>query len=599
MSNSRNYLIAVLILLCLSAKSANATLIQILHTNDLHAAMETFGAPNPQEQEYGGWAQLKATMDGLTSDASAHGIETIKLDAGDYTEGSSFYFSDHGKNVIRAFQHLGYDATAMGNHDWLMGADAMEELYRDLPFPFPVLSANTKITRRLPNLSQQIQPTTQIVKSGIKIGIFGLSTDEQLYSWIPSVESRKRDMRIKDYRDEVFEDDSEAGTRIVPGIANTMIQRLRAENDVVIGLTHIGYEEDKMLAANSEGLDLIVGGHSHTFLQTPTLIQDRDGKDVPIVQTGFNGKYIGKIILDVREDHSVKLISYDLIPVLNQSAKDPVMESLVKNANGGRKSLFGNRLNEVIGTSDERLVSGDAGPTAFSKFVVDSMRDVTGAEVAIDVGAFHGNTPQPAGPVTRLNLMEMYPRKFESDQNEGLYIYEASVPGLILKIGLDYAVRFGMYVGTSGLTYDLGRLSDYEYAKLRKQYAGTVDENIVTPFFPMNIKVGGYPLKSLHWYDTVAPESLVRGAWGITSLSKLVLRRGHATAHTIWDAMNFYLLKTGKIPAMARIPGPNPWSPEIHSPRSMIGDIVRQSLTEMPRARDALTTESPQVPTSP
>jgi 2',3'-cyclic-nucleotide 2'-phosphodiesterase (5'-nucleotidase family) len=581
MWNCRTFIIAIVSLLCFTAGKSHATLIQILHTNDLHASMETFGAPDGDEKEYGGWAQLKATLDRLTAEARAKGMETLKLDAGDYTEGTSFYFADQGKHTIRAYQHLGYDACAMGNHDWLMGADEMDSVYENNPFPFPVLSGNTKINKRLKNLKQQILPYTQIVKAGVKIGIFGLSTDEPLYSWIPSIDSHKNDMKIKDYRDEVYEDDSEAGTRVVPGIANTLIQNLRQDNDVVIGLTHIGYEEDKMLAAGSQGLNLVVGGHSHTFLQSATLIKDRDGNPVPIVQTGFNGKYIGKIILDVEPNHQVTMVSYDLIPVFHSDPQDPVLAKDVQDAEVSRNAQFGARLNEVIGTSDDRLVSGDAGPTAFSKFVVDAMKDVTGAEVALDVGAFHGNTPQPAGQVTRLNLMEMYPRKFELSQNEGLYIYQGMVPGILFKIGLSYSIRYGMYVSASGLSYDIEKLSDQDFTKLKKKYAGTADEHIVTPYFPTHFKINGIPLRDFHWYNTVAPESLVRGAWGLSSLTKLVIRDGHPTPHTFWDAMNFYLLKTGNIPHMDAAAKPNPWSPEIHSPHLMMANLIRQSVTEL------------------
>jgi len=77
----------------------------------------------------------KVVMDQLTLDAKSKGIETVRLDAGDFTEGSVYYFSDHGKSVIRAFQQMGYDAAAMGNHDWLMGAASMGRFVWRNAFP--------------------------------------------------------------------------------------------------------------------------------------------------------------------------------------------------------------------------------------------------------------------------------------------------------------------------------------------------------------------------------------------------------------------------------------------------------------------------------
>lgn len=562
------------------AISSHATLIQILHTNDLHAAVETYGAPDTNELEYGGWAQLKAVMDKLTADAKAQGIETVKLDAGDFTEGTSFYFQNAGAAVIRAYQHLGYDASAMGNHDWLMGAEDMDTLYGNNPFPFPVLSANVKIDKSLVNLRGQIVPSTQIERSGIKIGIFGLSTDEDLYGWIPSVNSKKNAMKIQDYRMQVTPGDGESGTRLTPGIANTQIQKLREDNDVVIALTHIGFEEDRFLAANSQGLDLIIGGHSHTFLTEPSKVLDKDENAVPIVQTGFNGKYVGKILLDVKDGERPKFVSYELIPVIRSGAKDSALDHEIQAMHTLRKDQFGNRLDEVIGYSEDRLVSGDGGPTSFSKFAADSLYEVEDTDFSLDIGSFHGNTPQPAGPVTRLNLMEMYPRKFETDQNEGLYVYKADIPGFLISIGLKYVIRFGLYVEMHGVTYDMNKMSDHQYEKEKTKFAGTPDERLLTKFFPSNIQIKGEPLHNFKWYTLSAPESLVRGALSLSPFMKLLIHRAHPTSHTIWDAMNFHLLKIHKIEEVPMPLVDSPWSQGIHVPRSFMSGLMSQSISE-------------------
>ena len=567
---------------------AEAKLIQVLHTNDLHAALETEGAPKEGEPEYGGWAQLKKAMDAATLQASLNGIESIRLDAGDFTEGSTFYFPNHGAGVIQAFQHLGYDAVVMGNHDWLMGARSLDDLYGEKPFPFPVLSANIKIQSGLKNLTKTILPSTQLIRNGIKIGVFGLSTDEALYSWIPRVNSKKREMKIQDYRDDIYEDDGESGTRIYPGIANQLIEKLRAENDVVIGLTHIGLDEDQLLAANSRGLDLIVGGHSHSLLEKPSFTNDLDGKKVPIVQVGMNGKYFGKMILNIEPGQRPQLISYELVPVLRNDAKDALVENDVNAAKNQRNTQFGNEMNRVVGISEDRLVSGAVGPTAFSKFVVDSMRDTAQADVGIDVGAFHGSAAQAAGPVTRLNLIEMYPRKFERDQNQGLYVYEAKVPGILIRIGLNYAVRFGTHLEMSGVTYDLEKISPEKYKELKDKYADSSAENIVTPYRVRNIKVGGKPLKGLYWYKVAAPESLVRGAFGVSIFTHLVIRQAKPTHFTLWEAMIAYLHKTRLIPKREVDLGPNPWAAQISSHRSILQDFVIQSVDEL---KEAVTSE--------
>lgn len=539
--------VTLLLSLIAMTSAAEAKVIQILHTNDLHAALKTAGAPRADEPEFGGWAQIKTVMDRLTASAQQEGIETIRLDAGDFFEGTTLYFPDHGKSVLKAFQHMGYDAAALGNHDWLMGARSLDRAFGESPFSFPILSANVKISNSLPNLKKQLVPTTQIERDGVKIGVVGLSTDEALYKWITRIDSKKKELQIVDYRDEEHPDGI-YGDGV--GIANKKISELRRDNDVVIALTHLGYQEDQDLAAHSQGLDLIIGGHSHTMLESMNQTEDRDGRLVPIVQTGYNGKFIGRILLDIADDKTVQVLTYELVQIPNDTAKDPTILAAVNEAHDKVQKLYTPaRLNEVIGKTEVRLISGEGGPTAYSKFVVDAMKDITGADIGLDIGAFHGNTPQAAGDITRLKLMEMYPRKFEVEQNEGLYVYQARIPGWIIALGLKYAVKFGTFLSFSGLTFDVETLTDEQYDAEKQSLvrSDSMKQYSLTPYRASGILVNGEPLRMFRSYTVAMPESLLRGAWGISSLTKLVITGGHPTPHTIWDAMNHYLYKVKTI----------------------------------------------------
>ena len=148
----------VLTLLWFFISSSQASVIQILHTNDLHASLRTAGAPAKGEKERGGWAQLKTRMDQLSREAHEKGIETIRLDAGDFIEGTLDYFPDHGRSVLQAFQAIGYDAATLGNHEWLMGARGLNTSLEKAPFPFPILSANARINPALHGLKRTITP---------------------------------------------------------------------------------------------------------------------------------------------------------------------------------------------------------------------------------------------------------------------------------------------------------------------------------------------------------------------------------------------------------------------------------------------------------
>ncbi len=523
-----SYILSAIILTATFALPCEAKIIQILHTNDLHASLTTAGAPASGEAEFGGWAQIKAKMDSLTQEASAKGISTLRVDAGDFSEGTTYYFPDSGKGVLAAFQSMGYDAATLGNHDWLMGARDLDRTLGEQPFSFPLLSANIKVASTLKNIHQQIVPTTQIIKDGIKIGLMGLSTDEAFYRWITAVNSNKNDMKILPF----FDINDRKDPDYTPGLASRLVADLRKQNDIVIALTHIGYGQDQRLAAQTPGIDLIIGGHSHTFLESLQEIDDPEGRSVPIVQTGVNGHSIGRILIDVEPNQRAKVISYELVPVFHQEVQDENVARSIASADQKLESLYGHQqLYEVLGHADNLIVPDDLGPNSFGQFAVDAMKDRLGTQVAIDLGEFHGVTPQAAGVVTRRTLMELYPRKFETAQNGGLYVYRAKIPGIALLFAAKYAVKSGVYLSFSGLTYDVvpARNGDpYSYRAKR-------------------IRINGKRVCLFCDYSAAVPESLIRGAYGITSLSKLLFQKGSPSQFTIWNAMESYLKKTGTI----------------------------------------------------
>lgn len=553
----------IALILCFGThQPAHSAVIQILHTNDLHAALNTAGAPKPAAPEVGGWAQIKTLMDQLEQQAQSAGMETIRLDAGDFLEGTLEYFAQNGAPVLRAYQALEFDATALGNHDWLMGARGLNELLGSAPFSTPLLAANIKVHRRLQHLKQQLRPSTVIEKNGIKIGVVGLTTNEAFYKWIPRVGSKKNDMRIRDYWDLEPIPGRDDGEAPIPGIANQEIDRLAPQTDAVIALTHIGFGNDVALVQQSQNLDLVVGGHSHTFLETLRVEPNRDGREVPIVQTGYNGRNIGRVLIEILPGQPARVLSTELVPVPIETPRDPVVQTAIQKVDQALKTQyqkdFGpDYLDEPLGKSEVRLVPGRTGPTSFSQFAVEAMRKSIDADVAIDIGAFHANTPLPGGVITRRKLMQMYPRKFEADQNEGLYVYRARVPGFVIQLGVKFAVKYGIFVSFDGITYDVEKLSDSEFEKEKSKLAAEERESI-TAFRAKDIKIAGNKLCWYCFYDTAMPESLLRGAYGISPLTRLIIRHGHRTDQTIWKAFEKHLKDVQIIRALKDSDGNSP-----------------------------------------
>lgn len=580
--------------LCLTPSESTATIIQVLHTNDLHASLDTYGAPRESQPEYGGWSQIKTVMNRLTEEAKNKGIETLKLDAGDFSEGTSDYFADYSTNVLKAFQNFGYDAAALGNHDWMLGARGMNIAYGRAPFPFPVLAANVHIARKLWNIKSQIIPSTVVTKDGIRIGILGLTTNEAFYKWIPRVASKRRELKIKN----------------MWIAARNEARKLKNRSDVVIALTHIGAGRDKMLATKTDNIDVIVGGHSHTVLDALAFSKNPSGKEVPIVQAGYNGRYIGRFYLEVNPGETPRVLSYELVPVNHTEAKDPEMEALVQKAHVQTQNLFGKETFEKpIGQSKTRLVPGTSGPTAFSQFAVNSIYESGDSNFSLDVGALHGNTVLPAGTVTRKSFIEMYPRKFESWKNEGWMIYKAWVPGWLIKFGIRYAVKYGFFISMGGVKYDVVQLTDEEYDARVKRAKAQNKSTQMSHYKAINIRMTDDQPRPLRmapilskeelrdletdqdttdqdttieqdetplltpdlaesklltsngqsqnesqneicnfcWYSVSAPEGLIRGAYGVTKLTHLIIRKGHSIGVSLWDSFQAHLAKIGVI----------------------------------------------------
>lgn len=249
--------------------------ITILHTNDTHSRMEPFPLDGGKYEGQGGVAERAA----LIAKIRAEEEHVLLLDAGDIFQGTPYFNLYKGEPEIRAMSMMGYDAVTMGNHDFDAG---VEGFANQLPHAsFPVLAANYDFTQTA--LEHKTKPYTTITKAGIKFGIFGLGI--QLKGLVP--------------------DEAYGKTQYIEPIqvARSISERLKKKEkcDMVICLSHLGYEydyakvSDKILAKETDHIDLIIGGHTHTFLDEPTVITNRLGRAVVINQVGWAGLRLGRL----------------------------------------------------------------------------------------------------------------------------------------------------------------------------------------------------------------------------------------------------------------------------------------------------------------
>jgi len=258
-----------------SFASKNSKHITILHTNDVHSHIDPFPDTDSRYANMGGVARRATLVESIRKENP----NTLLLDAGDIFQGTPYFNFYGGELEFKLMSMLKYDAATIGNHDFDNGIDG---LFAQLPHTqFDFLSANYDFKNTV--LHSHVKPYKIFVKDGIKIGVFGLGIElEGLVD-------------PKMYKETLYLDPLE--------IAQDM-SRILKENehcDLVICLSHLGYNyktekiSDLALASKTKNIDLIIGGHTHTFLPKPTVAKNSVGENVLVNQVGCYGLNLGRI----------------------------------------------------------------------------------------------------------------------------------------------------------------------------------------------------------------------------------------------------------------------------------------------------------------
>ncbi len=254
--------------------SASAQKLTILHLNDTHSHIEPERVGSLIGQ--GGTLERAAYIDSVrTADGKGN---VLLLHAGDFSQGSSYFTLLRGFVEVDLMNALGFDVTAIGNHEFDNGIDELTARVKKMNFP--VVCANYDFSKF--ELGRYVKPYVVLKRGGLKIGVIGLTTDVR-----PVVDA-------KIARQLEFLDPVEMTNRYAD------ILRNEKKCDMIICLTHLGFQSEKTLmdrelVSGIHGVDLVVGGHSHTFLKEIWWQKDADGVEVPIVQNGCWGLNMGNI----------------------------------------------------------------------------------------------------------------------------------------------------------------------------------------------------------------------------------------------------------------------------------------------------------------
>ena len=264
--------------LTLSSFETGSKHLTILHTNDVHSHIDPFPMSDPRNPNMGGVSRRAALIECIRQENP----NVLLLDAGDIFQGTPYFNYYGGELEFKLMSMMKYDASTLGNHDFDNG---IEGLYAQMPHAkFEFISSNYDFKNTV--MDGFVKPYKIYHKNGIKVGVFGLGieldglVDPQMF------------------KETIYHNPVE--------IAQDMVRILKKERkcDLVICLSHLGYkyskeDQDKIsdlkLAELTTDIDLIIGGHTHTFLDKPTIVKNADGKEVLVNQVGCYGINLGRI----------------------------------------------------------------------------------------------------------------------------------------------------------------------------------------------------------------------------------------------------------------------------------------------------------------
>lgn len=256
---------------------AQEKVITMYHTNDVHSRIEPID-PNSSDKNAGaaGFVRRTTVIEELRNNDSS----LLLFDCGDFSQGTPYYNFYRGEVEIKLMNAMKYDAATIGNHEFDFGLENMARLF-DMA-NFPIVCANYDFTGTV--VESHVKPYIILNRDGLKIGVFGLS---------PRLEGLVQASNCigVEYLDPVQ-------------VANEVAHQLKVVEkcDLVVCLSHLGLRpsplnraSDQVLVKETSNIDVVLGGHSHTFMDEPEFVENKVGIKVPISQMGKNGVFVGKI----------------------------------------------------------------------------------------------------------------------------------------------------------------------------------------------------------------------------------------------------------------------------------------------------------------
>lgn len=269
---------AVLAVTVFAGAFAQGKRLVILHTNDAHSCIYPLNKHLADTLLAGRGGFIRRAV--MVGEERKEHPNLLLLDSGDFSQGSPYYTLYKGDVEVGLMNLMRYDAATIGNHEFDFGVENMARLFKKADFP--VVCANYDFTGTA--LEGIVKPYVVLKRDGLRIGVFGLSPELDGLVLAESCAGVKYNDPVKAAND----------------VAKTLKEKEKC--DIVICLSHLGWKlaglDDTELMSQLRNVDIVLGGHSHTYFTDMEYVKDLDGREIPNDQNGKHGIYVGKIVVD-------------------------------------------------------------------------------------------------------------------------------------------------------------------------------------------------------------------------------------------------------------------------------------------------------------
>ena len=272
---NRIYILSLFFCLSLSLSAQKTKELLIIHTNDTHSRIEPASDSDSDSRiaGRGGFVRRATLIDSI----SKSNKDMLLFDCGDFSQGTPFYNLFKGEVEVKLMNAMGYDAITIGNHEFDFGLENMARLFKMATFDILNCNYDVKGTE----LEGLVKPYKIIKRDGLKIGVLGVG---------PQLKGLVQDKNFKGIQ---FNDPVTSAQKVATYLKQT------EKCDLVIALSHLGWQGgaycDEAFIANTKDIDIVLGGHSHSYFEKPQYYKNLDGKMIPLQQMGKNAAFVGEM----------------------------------------------------------------------------------------------------------------------------------------------------------------------------------------------------------------------------------------------------------------------------------------------------------------